>query len=209
VPPVLIEQLVKYLLYGLMIAFLLRVAPLRRSFEALPRRHRRLLAGLFGLILFAQVVESKYETYPFVKWGMYSDFSGRITYYEYLGVRPDGVEEPFPLARLLRIYQPLCPTCSKRLVWRLDDLAEERDEAETEAERAEAADLYDRTLRAAWAAYAARNPGVAYDELRVWRGRIVVADYVDASSIERDFAWRVPLGGETPGALDGEARRAQ
>jgi hypothetical protein len=198
---VLIEQLVKYLLYGLMLVFLLRVAPLRRTFEALPRRQRRLLAGLFGLMLFAQVVEAKYETYPFVKWGMYSDFSGRITYYEYRGVRPDGVEEPFPLARLLRIHQPLCPTCSKRLVWRLDDLADLRYEAETEAERAEAADLYERTLRAAWETFAARHPEAGYDEVRVFRGRTLVADYVDASSIERELAWTVDL--------DGEARRAE
>jgi hypothetical protein len=197
---VLIEQLVKYLLYGLMIAFLLRVAPLRRTFEALPRKQRRLLAGLFGLIVFAQVVEAKYETYPFVKWGMYSDASDQNTFYEYLGVRPDGVEEPLPLAKLLRIYQPLCPTCSKRLVWRLDDMAELREEAETEAQRAEAADLYDRTLRTAWAVYAARNPGVQYDEVRVWRGHYVVADYVDASSIERELVWTVKLDGEVRGA---------
>jgi hypothetical protein len=198
---VLIEQLVKYLLYGIMIAFLLRATPLRRTFAALPRGHRCLLGGLFGLILVVQVVQAKYQTYPFVKWSMYSGFSGRTTYYEYRGVRPDGVEEPFPVARLLRIYQPFCPTCSKRLVWRLDDLADDRDGAETETARAAAADLYDRTLRAAWAAYAARHPEVEYREVRVWRGRYHVADYVDASSIERDLAWSVPL--------DREGRRAE
>jgi hypothetical protein len=190
---VLIEQLIKYTMYGLMVAFLLRVAPLRRIFDALPLGHRRLLMGLFGLILLAQVIESKSQTYPFVKWGMYDDFSERVTYYEYVGVRPDGVEEPIPLARLLRIYQPVCPTCSKRLVWRLDDLARERSEGKTEAERAQATSLYERTVQAAWAVYAANNPGLQYHELRVRRSRFVVADYVDESSIERDFAWSVQL----------------
>ena len=85
-------------------------------------------------------------------------------------------------------------------MWRLDDLATARVKAETERARAEAADLYDRTLRAAWGVYAARNPGVAYDEVRVWRGRYRVADYTGATSIEREFAWRVPLSQETPRA---------
>jgi hypothetical protein len=196
---VLIQQLVKYLLYGLTVAFLFRLAPLRRMLEALPRRQRRLLLGLFALILFAQIVEAKYQTYPFVKWAMYDDFSGQVSYYEYIGVRPDGVEEPFPLARLLRIYQPICPTCSKRLVWRLDDLAEVRLQGESEAKRARAAGLYDRTVRAAWSVYAARNPEIEYDEVRVWRGHFRVADYVDASSIERELVWTVPLE-EVPGA---------
>jgi hypothetical protein len=191
----LVEQLIKYVLYGLMVAYLLRVGPLRQAFASLPRRHRRLLLWMFGLILFAQVIESKYQSYPFVKWGMYSDFSGKVTYYEYAGVRPDGVEEPIPLARLIRIYQPVCPTCSKRLVWRLDDLAKARVKGKTEAERTRAADLYDRTLRAAIGVYAQRNPGLSYEEVRVRRGFFRVADYVDASSIEYDLAWTVPLGG--------------
>jgi hypothetical protein len=193
---VLIEQLVKYALYGAMVAFLLRVAPLRRTFAALPPVKRRLLLGLFGLVLLAQVVESKYESYPFVKWGMYSDSNERITYYEYFGVRPDGALEPFPLARLLRIDQPLCPTCSKRLVWRLEDLAKQRLSADTPAGRAAAADLYERTLRAAWAVYAARHPGVAYDAVSVWRGRWRVAEFPDASALEREPLWTVRLGGD-------------
>ena len=49
----LIEQIVKYLLYGLMIAFLFRLPPLRRIFEQLPRGHRRFLTAMFALILVA------------------------------------------------------------------------------------------------------------------------------------------------------------
>jgi hypothetical protein len=191
---VLIEQIVKYVLYGLMIAFLLRRTPLRKIFEELPRRQRRFLATLFGLILLAQVIESKYQSYPFVKWGMYSSAASSITYYDYRGVRADGEVEAFPLAHLLRIAEPACPTCSKRLVWRLRDLAKRRFKAKSEEEGAEIADLYDRTLQAAWGQYWARNPSVEYQAVEVWRGRIKVADYQDESSIERDFAWRVPLG---------------
>ena len=190
----LIEQIVKYVMYGLMIAFLFRLAALRGVFESLPRGHRHFLAAFFGLILVAQIIESKYESYPFVKWGMYSSAGKRVTYYEYQGVRADGGVEPFPLAHLLRIYEPACPTCSKRLVWRLRDLANERFDAESDAERAQAADLYERTLQSAWAQYAARNPRIEYDAVEVWRGRFTIANYLDASSIEREIVWRVPLG---------------
>jgi hypothetical protein len=193
---VIVEQLVKYLLYGAMVAFLLRVAPLRRMFDELPRAQRRTLAAIFGLILFAQVVESKYDSYPFVKWGMYSSSDGEITYFEYEGILADGSSERFPLSRLLRIDQPLCPTCSKRLVWRFRDLGDDRYRAESDAERVEITERYERAMRAAWGVYAARHPEVDFEEVRVWRAHYFVADYVDASSIDRELVWSVPLGRE-------------
>jgi len=194
---VIVEQLVKYVLYGAMVVFLLRVAPLRRMFRELPRPQRRTLAAIFGLMLLAQVVESKYETYPFVKWAMYSSSDGEITYFEYEGVLADGSTKPFPLARLLRIYQPVCPTCSKRLVWRLRDLGDDRYRAESEAERLEATERYERAMRAAWSVHAARHPELDFEAVRVWRAHYRVADYVDASSIEHELVWTVPLGRET------------
>lgn len=193
----ILEQLAKYVLYGVMIAFLLRIAPLRRMADALPRRQRRVLAAIFGLILFAQIVESKYETYPFVKWGMYSGTSGEIEYFEYEGVRPDGTTATFPLAHLLRIHQPLCPTCSKRVVWQFRDMGNARLRAKSEAELAEIVDLYERSLRAAWGVYAARHPEADFTEVRVRYGEYAAADYVDEGSIRLEEVWTVPLRPET------------
>jgi len=197
---VIVEQLVKYLLYGAMVAFLLRVAPLRRMFHELPRPQPRILAAIFGLILFAQIVESKYDSYPFVKWAMYSSSDGDVTFFDYEGILADGSRRQFPVSRLLRIDQPLCPTCSKRLVWRLRDLGDDRHRAESDAERRELGERYDRALRAAWGVYAARHPDLDFEEVRVWRAHFLVADYVDASSIDRELVWSVPLGGEASDA---------
>lgn len=166
----------------------------RKVLDALPPVQRRFLVGFFALFLLGQIVGLKYQTYPFVKWGMYSSFSGHVKYFEYAGVREDGVEELFPIARLVRIYDPLCPTCGKRFVWKLRNMGKERRKTEAGPELEDLIGDYEGLLRAGWAQYLKQNPDqTRYSELRVRFAHVRTADYVDESSIERELVWSVAL----------------
>lgn len=183
----------KYALYLLYVAFFVRSARLRSLYARLSRGQRRGVLALFGLVVIGQAAGLKYQSYPFVKWGMYSGFSPGTQFFEYRGVRPDGGEADFPVARLLRIHQPLCPTCGKRLTWRLKDLGNERYAAPPGPEREALAARYDELLRAAWRQHQRRHPDVELEAVDVWRARYDASQYVDASSIDRELVWRVSL----------------
>lgn len=187
----------KVLIYLAFVALLVGYRPLREMFFALDPWRRGLLAGLFVLLLTGQIVAKKYPTYPFVKWGMYDEHSSRIKYFEYTGVRSDGSEAPFPIAHLIRTHSTSraieCPTCGKRLLWRLRELGKQRRKAPKGEERRALKQLYRDLLRGAWRTYKRRHPDADFEQVIVSRATLDVTDYVDESSIERERLWKVDL----------------
>lgn len=150
----------KYLIYVLWIFVYSRNPALRRVVRGISRTQRIFLFVMIGLIVAAQVNEKKYPTYPFVKWGMYSEIDHKGIVYDYSGLLPDGSEVRLPMTKVVRTH-------SKRFIWRLRTLSHEMRDATTESERESLERLYDRALRAAWAMYHRRNPELDLVAIRV------------------------------------------
>ncbi|MCZ6784308.1 MAG: hypothetical protein O7G30_13455 [Proteobacteria bacterium] len=171
--------------------------PLRKVLDALPRPQKIVIVTLFGLMALGQIIRSKHETYPFIKWGMYDELSTKVRYYEYRGVLPDGTEAEYPVSHLLRIPSPelsvLCPTCGKRFLWKLRDLGHDRRKLPPGPERDQAARSYDELLRAAWQQYQRRHPDAAFQSVRVFYRFVRTGEYTDESSISREYLWTVDL----------------
>jgi DNA-directed RNA polymerase subunit RPC12/RpoP len=196
--------LFRYVLYSVIIVFFRRRPELRRVLADLDLRRRRYLIVLFTLVVFGQMSSLKYQTYPFVNWGMYAESGSVVKFVEYRGVRSDGSEAPFPVAHLVRTHSTAraieCPTCGKRLLWRLRDLTKVMEKTRSKRKRDAAADLYERTLRAAWRGYKERNPDADFESVRMYRNRTRVKDYRAGRPIESTFLWEIELdpSGDTP-----------
>lgn len=150
----------KYLIYALWLFVYARSTQLRRVFFAISRTQQIFLLVMITLILAGQLYEKKYPTYPFVKWGMYSDIDHKGVVYDYSGVLADGSEVRLPMTDVVRTH-------SKRFVWRLRSLSHEINDATTDAERERLEALYDRALRSAWSLYHERNPELDLVAIRV------------------------------------------
>jgi len=190
----------RIVLYAAIVGFLVTRPQLRRVWSQLDTKRRRFLGGLFVLLVAGQVVGLKYETYPFVKWGMYDGAGSTVKYVEYAGVRADGSEAPFPVAHLIRTHSTSraieCPTCGKRLLWRLRGMVKDREKLDPGKRLDEVVRLHDRTLRAAWKVYHQRHPELDFQSVRLYRVRTTVSDFRAGRPMERQFLFEVDLTSE-------------
>jgi hypothetical protein len=174
------------LIYLLLLAALVAARPLRRTFMQLAL-HQRVILGLLVLLVFgAQMAAFESQTYPFVRWAMYSKNVSGADWFQYRGVRLDGVEEPLPLADFVRVL-------GKRYAFRLRLLASHVSEAETEAERREAWELYERTLRAGLEVYQRRHPQQRWRVIEVSRCETDLAGVRRGEPVPCDFLWQLDL----------------
>lgn len=193
----------RYVFYAAIVAFVVTRPELRRVWSQLDQPRRRFLGTLFVLLLLGQASGLKYATYPFVKWGMYDEAGSNVKWVEYRGVDSKGSEIPFPIAQLVRTHTtPLaleCPTCGKRLLWRMRRFTKDMEDLPPGPERDAIFDLYQRTLQAAWLVYRQRRPDADFVSVRMFRNRTTVDDYRAGLPHSSDFLWEVDLeaSGET------------
>jgi hypothetical protein len=189
--------LFRYLLYAAIVALIVTRPQLRQVLSDLDPRRRRYLKGIFALLLLGQCIGLKYQTYPFVKWAMYDDAGSSVDYIEYVGLRAGGGEAPFPVAQLVRTHSTAraieCPTCGKRLLWRLRGMTEDLEELPPGRHWDERWLLLERTLRAAWGGYKQRHPEADFRSVRLYRVRTSVPDFRAGLPPERSLLFEVEL----------------
>lgn len=189
----------KEVLYLCFLLFLYSLRPVREAFKALDKTRRRALVLLVLILVGVQVRKTKYETYPFILWAMYSNSRTSMRFYEYEGTRADGTVERFPLVDMVRLDSfSTCPTPGKRLPWRMRNLADDIRDEDEGAERSEMMDLYRRTMRAVYAGYRDLNPSADFESVRVWRLRCKTNKYVDKTSFTRELFGDFDLTPEAP-----------
>jgi hypothetical protein len=133
---------------------------------------------------------------------MYDESGDKAKWVEYQGIRADGSQTPFPIAHLVRTHSTPraleCPTCGKRLLWRMRGFTREMEDLPPGAERDEIFDLYQRTLRSAWLVYKERNPDADFESVRMYRKKLSVSDFREGHPEVSEFLWEVDLepGGE-------------
>src|SRR5262245_44263877 len=155
--------------YLVLLLLVVRQHVFKSTWAALGPPYRLFLATLVALLLGAQLRGRSDETFPFVKWAMYSRRpAAQPRYYDYTAVLQSGQEAPLEVSRQF-------PTLSRKLLYNLDRMtrriAYDPDGSGGQAERAR----YENTLRAVARMYTFYHADDPVRAIRVWQCTIPIA----------------------------------
>jgi len=181
-------RLVEASCYGALLVGLWMVRPIRAYVRAIPRPHRKILAGLFLLLLVGQMVNRPRLTFPFTSWAMYGrpEHPDTLVFYRYEGL--DEAQQVIPL----NPFRLLAPISRAEVASKFKDLASAALSHPDEGRRAASQRRLSALLAAVGRIHNTRHPDRPIRAVMLVRCTLDLRDG-GRSDIQRQRVWRADL----------------
>lgn len=167
--------------------FMVQQKPMLATLKALSSPYRAFLVVLVMLMFGAQLVDRSGATFPFVSWALYErPAHGNPQYYDYTAVWQSGQERRLEVFRVSR-------SLSYRLLFPLNDMAHNIDQASEGLQRQAMIADYETALQTVAHMYNRRHPDDPIQAIRVWHCTVPLHAYHGPSSVQRRLFWQLQV----------------